>query len=171
MSFHVTSKWFIILGFIILLSCNDADQEYKYDVPVYVEFRDQRFFPKEDSTDILELELLVAHQYPIGLDAAEDVYPPYHPYNFIIDSNDTLVKVNNQVVPPFYAVTLWSGQKLFSKTDNRPPYNCSDYVIFESNVDTFFIELNRYYRNLFVTFLMRMAGFLTLTRNLGTSVV
>lgn len=99
----------------------------------------------------------------IGLDA-EDLNPPYHVYNTIIDSNDTLVTYSNEIVPPLYAVDPLKRRQLFSNVDNRTPYNCSDYYITEEvngNSDTLFIQINQYHYNFHIDFLRKRNGVYT----------
>lgn len=102
----------------------------------------------------------------IGLDA-DELNPPYHPFNFIFDSTDTLVYYSDRkhkAVPPFYTVDTDGNVGFFSNTDDRPPYNCSDYYIQESSngtSDTFYIQTNEFHNNFHIDFLRKRNGVYT----------
>lgn len=100
----------------------------------------------------------------IGLDA-EELNPPYHPFNFIIDSRDSLVTYSDPAVkPPLYAVDADNHVSFFSNEDNRTPYNCSDYYIYEysnGTSDTFYIQSNEFHNNFHIDFLRKRNGVYT----------
>ncbi len=89
----------------------------------------------------------------IGLSSNETL-PPYHAFNAIIDERDSLVLIGDTtVVPPLRQVDPFSNVTPFSETDNRPPYNCTDYFVYLE--DTFYINKNEYHNNLHITFLLK----------------
>ncbi|MEQ8471683.1 MAG: hypothetical protein RIC35_10880 [Marinoscillum sp.] len=91
----------------------------------------------------------------IGLGDQEFNYP-YHAYDLIIDSRDTLVRYSNDIVPPLYTVDPSGRVELFSETDSRINFDCSAYVTTEK--DTFFISPNEYRFNLFIDFQRKVQG-------------
>lgn len=96
----------------------------------------------------------------IGLDERE-LGTPYHPYNVIVDSRDSLVTLTDvDVVPPLYAVDPMGNRRLFSEDDSRPAYECESYAILEyrGENDTFFIEQNEYHNNIYIDFLKKENG-------------
>lgn len=97
----------------------------------------------------------------IGLDE-DELYAPYHPYNLIIDSRDSIVTLSSaDVVPPLYSINPNGEVELFSDTDSRPPYDCKSYVVAsfqDIGTDTFFIQRNEYHNNIYIDFLKKEDG-------------
>ncbi len=97
----------------------------------------------------------------IGL-TADEIRTPYHPFNIVIDSRDSVVRyADPDVVPPLYLVDPLGNVTPFSETDNRPPFNCSSYQVgnfTDIGTDTFYIQKNPYHNNLHIQFLRKKNG-------------
>jgi len=82
---------------------------------------------------------------------------PYNAFNVIVDSRDSLVTYSDdQVTPPFFAVDDAGGVTFFSETDNRPLFDCNQYVV--TDVDTFFIQKNEFHNNIHIVFERKRNG-------------
>ena len=92
----------------------------------------------------------------LGLSNDENNYP-YHPYNAIIDQEYNWITLgSNNVTPPLYIYEPNGVYYLYSNEDNRPSYNCEDYIIDTVNttnkLDTFYIQKNENNKNIFIEF-------------------
>ena len=92
----------------------------------------------------------------LGLTNDENNYP-YHPYNAIIDQEFNWITLgSNNVTPPLYIYEPNGVYYLYSNEDNRPSYNCEDYIIDTVNttnkLDTFYIQKNENNKNIFIEF-------------------
>ena len=92
----------------------------------------------------------------LGLSNDENNYP-YHPYNAIIDQEFNWITLgSNNVTPPLYIYEPNGVYYLYSNEDNRPSYNCEDYIIDTVNstnkLDTFYIQKNENNKNIFIDF-------------------
>lgn len=107
----------------------------------------------------------------VGLEGTENEYP-YHPFNFILDSEGKRVTIGgNSYTPPFYSVPLDYSFRpiaegvLFSEADNRPSFSCRDYEIIEyfvgqnqTETDTFYIQKNPNHRNIYIEFYRKVGN-------------
>ncbi|WP_147302813.1 hypothetical protein [Marinoscillum furvescens] len=94
----------------------------------------------------------------IGL-TENELFFPFHPFDYVIDARDSLVTFSDpDVEPPLYLVSsrVDPTKELLSETDNRPPYNCKDYQV--SANDTLYIRKNPYHNNLHIDFLRKRSG-------------
>ena len=65
----------------------------------------------------------------LGLSNDENDYP-YHPYNAIIDQEFNWITIgSNNIEPPLYVYEPNGSYYLFSNEDNRPNFNCENYII------------------------------------------
>lgn len=92
----------------------------------------------------------------LGLSNDENNYP-YHPYNAIIDQEFNWITLgSNNVTPPLYIYEPNGVYYLYSNEDNRPSYNCENYIIDTVNttnkLDTFYIQKNENNKNIFIEF-------------------
>ena len=92
----------------------------------------------------------------LGLTNDENNYP-YHPYNAIIDQEFNWITLgSNNVTPPLYIYEPNGVYYLYSNEDNRPSYNCENYIIDTVNttnkLDTFYIQKNENNKNIFIEF-------------------
>lgn len=92
----------------------------------------------------------------LGLSNDENNYP-YHPFNAIIDQEFNWITLgSNNVTPPLYIYEPNGVYYLYSNEDNRPSYNCEDYIIDTVNttnkLDTFYIQKNENNKNIFIEF-------------------
>lgn len=128
------------------------------DIPV-IRYQNMVFRESASGSDSLILRFEVEDgNGDIGL-GSDETYAPYHPYNIIIDSRDSVVTYGDTaVVPPFYSINPLNEVEFFSDTDTRPAYNCSDYQIAEFTdlgSDTFYIQVNEYHNNFYIDFLVK----------------
>ena len=92
----------------------------------------------------------------LGLSNDENNYP-YHPFNAIIDQEFNWVTLGStSVSPPLYVYEPDGSYYLYSNEDNRPSFNCENYIIdtvnYTSKLDTFYIQKNENNKNIFVEF-------------------
>lgn len=95
----------------------------------------------------------------LGLSNEENNYP-YHPYNAIIDQEFNWVTLGDKnIIPPLYIYEPNGTYYIFSNEDNRPSFNCENYIIDtltgSSRLDTFYIQKNENNKNIFVEFYMK----------------
>ena len=159
---YVKKSLLILLFSLIIVSCNDDAEEYPFEQSPYVEF-DDLVFRDTDQLDTLELSFILwDRERDIGFTSSlEDQNRPFHYAEIIIDDNDQPVKISGDYTPPFFKTPIFfsfsepayfTDQKIpFSETDNRGAYTCANYEIIE--LDTFFIERNKYYYNVHVDFI------------------
>ncbi len=99
----------------------------------------------------------------LGLSNEENNYP-YHPYNAIIDQEFNWVTLGNKnIIPPLYVYEPNGTYYLFSNEDNRPTFNCENYIIDtltgSSRLDTFYIKKNENNKNIFVEFYVKQNNY------------
>lgn len=92
----------------------------------------------------------------LGLSNNENNYP-YHPYNAIIDRDFNWVTIGStDVNPPLYVYEPNGVYYLYNNEDNRPTFNCDNYIIDTVNsttqLDTFYIQKNENNKNIFIEF-------------------
>lgn len=92
----------------------------------------------------------------LGLSNNENNYP-YHPYNAIIDRDFNWVTIGStDVNPPLYVYEPNGVYYLHNNEDNRPTFNCDNYIIDTVNsttqLDTFYIKKNENNKNIFIEF-------------------
>ena len=92
----------------------------------------------------------------LGLSNNENNYP-YHPYNAIIDRDFNWVTIGStDVNPPLYVYEPNGVYYLYNNEDNRPTFNCDNYIIDTVNsttqLDTFYIQKNENNNNIFIEF-------------------
>lgn len=150
--------YFLILFTIpVILSC--YREPVLSDVP-YIEFRNLEFIRGSNFDSLVLSFYFEDGDGNLGL-FPEQTFPPHHPFDFVLDADDSLVTLSSNSTPPFRLVTPGSGEERFlSDTDNRTPYNCSNYAIFntQSISDTFFIRKNEFHYNLHLNFLRKING-------------
>ncbi|WP_425391809.1 hypothetical protein [Ekhidna sp.] len=147
-----------------LTSCFDKD--IFPDTP-NIAFEDIKFIDTQ-STDSLQVTFSFEDgNGDIGLESGQDLLFPYHVYNFVMDSEDSVVFINqdpSSIAFPVYEVPVVIDQQdgeliyfffpdqkvLFSDTDNRPAYSCESYEVIDS--DTLYVTRNEYYYNFHVEF-------------------
>ncbi len=151
----------IILSTLVVSGCFDPP-EYS-EIP-HIEFEKLELFEGSDeerTSDSLLLTFSIQDgDGNVGINESES-FVPYHSYNIIVDSNDSLVTYTGDFDPPFYSVNPAGAVELFSNEDNRPVYNCTNYLIANTSTDvrdTFYIELNEYHHNLHVDILKKRNG-------------
>ncbi|MFY0606120.1 MAG: hypothetical protein JXR10_05355 [Cyclobacteriaceae bacterium] len=91
----------------------------------------------------------------LGLRETE-TFVPYHSFDLIIDSRDSIVTYSDtEVVPPLFTVDFTGRVRPFDDVDNRPLFNNCDYHIAG---DTFYISKNEFHENLHLTFEVKKNG-------------
>ena len=93
----------------------------------------------------------------------EEIYFPYHPYNAIIDENLNWVTIGSkEITPPLYVYEPNGLLSLYSNEDNRPSFNCENYIIdtisSSTELDTFYIEKNENNKNIYVEFYRKIGS-------------
>ncbi|WP_420315652.1 hypothetical protein [Ekhidna sp.] len=108
----------------------------------------------------------------VGLEGGQDLFKPYQIYNFVMDSEDSVVFISqdpSSIAFPLYSVPVLIDQLdgeiayfffpdekvLFSETDNRPAYSCDSYEIIE--FDTVYVARNEFYYNFHIEFQKKIA--------------
>ncbi|MFT6867406.1 MAG: hypothetical protein ACJA08_002248 [Cyclobacteriaceae bacterium] len=151
----------ILSGMILLISCLDSPEIS--DIPT-IKFKKLEFVDVLEGADSLKLTFdFEDGNGDIGLQVGE-TYSPFQPFFYIIYYDSAKADYENVTisdtlaVPPFYAVDEDGFGFLFSETDNRSMFNCSDYY-FESNLaDTFFVFRNEYHSNMYLKFFRKENG-------------
>lgn len=152
--------FFVLISIPILFGCY-REQEIS-EVP-YIEFRNLSYIPGQSYDSLVLSFYFEDGDGDVGL-FSEETFPPFHPFDYVIDSEDSIVTLNSDSPPPYRLVTPGTGEEeFFSEVDNRPAYNCDDYAIIaigqgEEAIDTFFIKKNEYHFNLHLKFLRKVNG-------------
>lgn len=127
-----------------------------------IRFRSLQYIDYPDRTEGARDSLILRFEFEdgdgnIGLDDRFTFFP-FHSDDLVIDSQDSLVRYSNAVVPPLYLVDPdgISEPRLFSDTDNRPAYNDCDYMIVGN--DTLYKRRNEYSRNFHIDFYRKRDG-------------
>jgi hypothetical protein len=165
-----------------------------FDPPVYPEvpeisFKGIRFVETEGQDSLIISFDFQDGDGDIGLDN-EDVYPPFHSYNVVVDSNARFVlneSLGEQIIvdssirfveygdvgnsSPYYLIsTFGTLVDVYSEDDFLlPSYSCKDYIfvsdldgdtIGTDKSDTILIEPNIFINNIVVKFLRKRNGML-----------
>ncbi len=131
------------------------------DIP-YIEFRGLDFIPGSSFDSLVLSFYFEDGNGDVGLFSSE-TFAPYHPFDYVVDDDDSLVTLSSNSTPPFRLVTPGSlEEKFLSDTDIRSPYNCEDYAILDIGTngaaDTFFIKKNEFHYNLHLDFFRKVNG-------------
>jgi len=150
-------KYFSLLIIaLILLSCTD-DNNVSTTPSISFETLEFKKSDNNFSQDSLILNInFIDGDGDLGLSNNENNYP-YHPFNAIIDQEFNWVTLgSNSVSPPLYIYEPDGSYYLYSNEDNRPSFNCENYIIdtvnSTSKLDTFYIQKNENNKNIFVEF-------------------
>ena len=147
-----------ILSFLIFItiSCNnDSDisniPSISYDNLVF----------KKSQNNLTQDSLILTINFidgngDLGL-SNEEINHPYHPFNAIIDENFNWVTYgNDDITPPLYVYEPNGLLTFYSNDDNRPSFNCENYIIdtitSSTELDTFYIDKNENNKNIYVEF-------------------
>ncbi len=129
------------------------------DTPI-VEFRDLKFVQGPSFDSLILSFYFEDGDGNVGL-FSNETFPPYHPFDYVVDANDSLVTLSSDAPPPYSLITPGTLSETFlSDTDIRTPYNCEDYAIidFGTGADTFFIKKNEFHYNLHLVFYRKVNG-------------
>ncbi len=154
-----------VLVVILVAGCFDPPE---FENEPTIAFEGLVFKEVEQASDSLILSFTFQDgDGDIGLEANES-FPPYHAFNVVIDSRDSLITFSDTTaVAPFFLVEPFVGGQrlgLFTETDQRPSYNCEDYFILEDNseppnvVDTFYVAPNPFNKNIVIDFFRKVNG-------------
>ena len=147
---------YLIFIFLIILSC-DQNENISVIPSIIFESLEYKKSPNNISQDSLILTInFIDGDGDLGL-SNDEINFPYHPYNAIIDNDFVWVTYGSQDInTPFYVYQPDGSYYFFSNDDERPPFNCSDYIIDTVNttaiLDTFYIQKNENNKNIFVEF-------------------
>ena len=154
--------------FVFLLLFTSCFEQDEFPDTPSITFEEIVFLDNNISADSLVIEFSFQDgNGDIGLSNASDLLPPYHIYDFIIDSEDSVISISRDIsdaeLPLYRApvfieeqngnltyVYLTQQREFFSETDNRPQYSCDSYEIIES--DTIYISRNELYFNFHIAF-------------------
>ena len=155
-------KLFIyILTFIIIGCDNNNDIS---EVP-FISHENISF--KKSQDNIIQDSLILTINFTdgdgdLGL-SNEEIYYPYHPYNAIIDENLNWITIGSkEITPPLYVYEPNGLLSLYSNEDNRPSFNCENYIIdtisSSTELDTFYIQKNENNKNIYVEFYKKVGN-------------
>jgi hypothetical protein len=177
---------------VVILSASILSLSSCFDPPVYPEVPEISYkgirFVEVDGQDSLILSFdFQDGDGDIGL-TDSDVVPPYHPFNYIVDSSaqfqydpqtglDFIIPSTARVVEygmegtesPYYLVSIYDTYAgVYSETDfDLPSYSCRDYyfvsdldgdTLGSDKTDTILIQTNEYANNIIVKFLRKRNG-------------
>ena len=147
---------YILISTYILLSCNQVN-----NTSIIPSISFEKLEYKKSKNNISQDSLILTINFidgdgDLGLSNNEIDYP-YHPYNAIIDDNFNWVTFGTEdIATPFYIYQPNGTYYLYSNNDNRPSFNCNDYIVDTvstlSVLDTFYIQKNENNKNIFVEF-------------------
>ncbi len=152
-------RYFLVLIMIpVILSCyREPDIS---DTP-FIEFENLQFIPGSSFDSLVLSFYFEDGDGNVGLFSTETL-PPHHPFDYVVDADDSLVTLSSNSTPPFRLVTPGTfDEKFLSDTDSRTPYNCEDYAILDVGTgepDTFFIKKNEFHYNLHLNFFRKVNG-------------
>ena len=146
----------LIIIALIFLSCTDDNN---ISTTPSISYEKLEFKKSENSfnQDSLILTInFIDGDGDLGLSNDENNYP-YHPYNAIIDQDFNWVTLGStNVTPPLYIYEPNGVYYLYNNEDNRPSFNCENYIIdtvnSTSKLDTFYIQKNENNKNIFIEF-------------------
>ena len=147
--------WYLYL-LIFIISCKNDD-----NISETPSISHESIVFKKSPNNITQDSLILTINFidgngDLGLSNDENNYP-YHPYNAIIDQNFNWVTYGSMdVSPPLYVYEPNGMYYPFSNEDNRPSFNCEDYIIdtitSSTELDTFYIQQNENNKNIYVEF-------------------
>ena len=147
---------YIIISSYILLTCNQVN-----NTSIIPSISFEKLEYKKSKNNISQDSLILTINFidgdgDLGLLNNEIDYP-YHPYNAIIDDNFNWITFGTEnITTPLYIYQPNGTYFLYSNNDNRPSFNCNDYIIDTvstlSVLDTFYIQKNENNKNIFVEF-------------------
>jgi len=153
--------FFYILTFIIIGCDNNNDIS---EVP-FISHENISF--KKSQDNIIQDSLILTINFTdgdgdLGL-SNEEIYYPYHPYNAIIDENLNWITIGSkEITPPLYVYEPNGLLSLYSNEDNRPSFNCENYIIdtisSSTELDTFYIQKNENNKNIYVEFYKKVGN-------------
>ena len=136
---------FYFISFIVIGCDNNNDIS---EIPL---ISHESLIFKKSNNSIVQDSLILTINFTdgngdLGL-SNEEIYFPYHPYNAIIDENLNWVTIGSkEITPPLYVYEPNGLLSLYSNEDNRPSFNCENYIIdtisSSTELDTFYIEKN-----------------------------
>ena len=153
--------FFYILTFIIIGCDNNIDIS---EIP-FISHESISF--KKSQDNIVQDSLILTINFTdgdgdLGL-SNEEIYYPYHPYNAIIDENLNWITIGSkEITPPLYVYEPNGLLSLYSNEDNRPSFNCENYIIdtisSSTELDTFYIQKNENNKNIYVEFYKKVGN-------------
>jgi hypothetical protein len=170
--------------YILLISILTLGLSGCFDPPVYpnvpnISFNDLRFVDVPGAQDSLILVFdFTDGDGNIGLDP-DEVFPPYHSFNVVLDADFDLVFLDDSTVrfplyqanpfdldgtrPPEQAILgVYSQEEI-----NLPAYNCRDYILIQDltadslatdKTDTVLIDLNEFSSNIILNIYKKQNG-------------
>ena len=155
------------LASILLLGCYDAP--YFPEEPA-ISFNQIEFVEVDGAADSLILTFNFEDgDGDLGL-AIDEVYPPYHIFNYVVEEIDSeyfLIKYGQlNFNEPLILATSYDGEVILSGNydfdQTLPEYGCSDYLVTTDvdtdEADTFLIKKNIFNKNIYVNFYKKIRG-------------
>ena len=145
---------------------------------------DAPYFPEEPSISFNQIEfvevdgaadsLILTFNFEdgdgdLGL-AIDEVYPPYHIFNYVVEEVDSeyyLIRYGQlNFNEPLILATSYDGEVILSGNydfdQTLPEYGCSDYLVTTDvdtdEADTFLIKKNIFNKNIYVNFYKKIRG-------------
>ncbi len=161
---------FSLLILILFSSCFEPEE---FPETPRIEFESINYIERDGLDSLILSFSFEDGDGDLGLnDDVNDLLAPYQIYSLVIDANDSIVYIDTEnVTLPLYAAPVFiasldNGQiqriffteekVLFSETDSRPPYDCDNYELVES--DTVYVARNEFYHNFHVQFMQKRNG-------------
>ena len=172
MSNNILKYLSFCLASISLLGCYEAP--YLSDVPT-ISFSRIEFVNVDGEADSLILTFNFEDgDGDVGLDI-EEVYPPYHSFNYVVqelDSEYYLIEYGQlNFNEPLILATSYGGEVILSGNYNfdqsLPEFGCADYLVSTDlsadpldldQADTFLIKKNIFNKNIYVNFYKKIRG-------------
>lgn len=162
----------LLISMTLFIGCFDPPE---FPVEPTISFERIRYINVEGGSDSLILSFNFEDgDGDIGLNSNQSL-APFHSFNLVIDSRDSLVTFSDSnVQPPFFTADPLDNIVLFSESDNRPQFNCNEWFINGADEDLFFGDLpfdtiyvqpNVFNKNIYIDFFRKSQGEYTLINN------
>jgi len=147
---------FFLITSLVLFSCVEDNNVSTIPVISYENLEFKKSINSFNQDSLILTINFIDGDGNLGLSNDENNYP-YHPFNAIIDQEFNWVTLgSNSVSPPLYVYEPDGSYYLYSNEDNRPSFNCENYIIdtvnSTSKLDTFYIQKNENNKNIFIEF-------------------
>ncbi len=163
----------LLFSVFILSFLSSCFEEEQFPETPLIEFESLKYVDTEGLDSLVLSFSFQDGDADLGLnDDVNDLLAPYQVYSVVIDAQDSVVFIDDGALQlplyhaPVFIATLDNGQiarvffteekVLFSQTDNRPPFDCENYEIIDS--DTAYVVRNEFYHNFHIQFMQKRNG-------------